>query len=758
MIKRFISAIVITFLAFTAATAQVVPAPVSFVAADGAFAIPPTLTVGASSKADARLVAKYLSLTGFSARAGSVAAAHVAVSRDTSLRPEQYKLDVTPQKITLCAADDAGLWYGVQSLAQLAEPSAGKSVAACSINDYPRFGYRGFMLDLVRCYIEPAEIKKFIDMAGRLKLNNVHLHLTDDNGWRLQIKKYPKLTEVGAWRVDRDDLFPGRLNPRSADEAATYGGFYTAAQMRDIVRYASERNINIIPEIEMPAHAAAAIASYPELACPVVNKFVGVFPGIGGKDASIILCGGNDKVYTFLQDVLDEVLDIFPSKRIHLGGDEANKAYWEKCPLCQQRIACEHLDGCEGLQAYLMDRIIAYVHSKGREAIGWDEVTYGNPKEEITIMGWQGDGGVAVNDSRTSGRKFILTPAKVLYLIRYQGPQWFEPWTYFGNCTLKDVYEYEPIQPDWTDAMKSNLLGLQASLWCEFCRTPQQMQYQVYPRLVALADAAWRPQGSGNWAAFLRTLDSAVLPVLNRKDMVCARSMYNLDHTVRPDREGGLSVWASCIRPDVEVRYCAGDSSFASSLPLTEPFKVSEPTTIYASTFRDGVQVGRTLALPLQFNKATGREVKSATCRNLLHPTLTNGLRASDRNSDFEWAGWWNDTADFIVDLGEVTDISSIRLGTLIHADICVAAPRTFYVYASEKGTSFELINKVDVADELIFHPKARVEDIVLGTFAHAPVKARYVKVVAVNPGCVPDGLAREGSPTWIYFDEIAIN
>lgn len=730
----------------------VVPQPASYTPAEGSYSMPSTPVVAAADHSSAKAAAsavKYLHNAGIEARKGSAAKADVRVRLDSSLGAEHYTLKATPGGVEIAAGDEAALMYAASTLAQLIRAGEG-TVAACAIDDFPRFGYRGLMLDVVRCYITPDEIKKFIDVAADLKLNNVHLHLTDDNGWRLEIKKYPKLTEVGAWRVARPDLFPGRRNARSADEPATEGGFYTQKEMRDIVRYAAERNINIVPEIEMPAHAAAAIASYPELACPVVDKFVGVFPGIGGKDASIILCAGNENTYTFLQDVLDEVMDIFPSKTIHLGGDEANKSVWEKCPLCNEKIEKEHLADHEELQAYLMDRINHYVRSKGRTAMGWDEVTYGDPKEDMIIYGWQGDGGVAVRDSRKSGRKFIMTPAKSTYLIRYQGPQWFEPFTYFGNITLRNAYEFEPVGDDWDENLRNNLLGIQGSLWSEFCKTPADMQYQVFPRLIGIADAAWRPEGTADWEGFLPALD-AYTATLDKRGITYARSMYNLDHKVTPNGKE-LEVTITNIRPDMEVRYSLNDSSFTEVMP--DVLTISEPATVYAATFHDGKQMGRTLALPLSFNKATGAKVIAPDCRNGLDYTLTNGLRASDRNSDFEWAGWHNAPAEFTVDLGSVMPVGQVSLGNLVHADICVAAPKHIYVYTSDNGNAFTLRKEIELPDDTVFHDKARILDI---DFGNLDTDARYIKFVAVNPGCIPDGKPREGAPTWMYFDEVTV-
>lgn len=726
----------------------VVPEPVSYEQAAGSFVLPRVLTVSGSAK-EVSDVVKYLKNAGFEARKGSKADFKVVI--DPQLKSEEYRINVYTDGVTVSASDKKGLMYAVETFAQLADANDRTSVTACSIEDYPRFSYRGLMIDPVRCFYTPEELRKMIDMASRLKINNVHLHLTDDNGWRLEIKKYPKLTSVGAWRVDRPDLFPGRLNAQSADEKATYGGYYTQNEMRDLVKYAAERNINIVPEIEMPAHSAAAIASYPELACSVVDKFVGVFPGIGGYDASIILCAGKDSTYKFLTDVIDEVLDIFPSPYIHLGGDEADKTIWKKCPDCNAKIEHEHLGNHEGLQAYLMDSINHYVRSKGRVAMGWDEVTYGDPKEDMIIYGWQGDGGVAVRDSRRSGRKFIMTPAKTLYLIRYQGPQWFEPFTYFGNNDLKDIYTYEPVGADWDDNLRSNLMGVQGSLWSEFCRTGDDMEYLVFPRLVAVADMGWRPEGRSDWEAFLPALDNFT-KTLDRNDINYARSMYNLSHVVSP-KDGKLEVTLSCIRPDVEIMY-ATDSTFTDARKYSDTFIVDSPTTIYASTFCDGKQMGRTLALNLDFNKATGATVKAPTCRNGLAYTLTNGLRGSDRNSDFEWAGWWNETAEFTVDLGEITPVNSINLGTLVHSDICVVAPKQIYVYTSPNATSFTLAGSVTLDDDTIYNKKARILDIDLPV---TPTEARYVKVVAVNPGRIPDGMAREGTATWMYFDNIDV-
>ena len=250
------------------------------------------------------------------------------------------------------------------------------------------------MLDVARYFLPKEEVLRMIDCIALLKINRLHLHLSDDNGWRLEIKKYPRLTEVGAWRVDRGALtFPERRNPQP-DEPTPVGGFYTQDEMKEIIRYAAERQIEVIPEIDIPAHSNAALAAYPEYACPVVKEFIGVLPGLGGRNSEIIFCAGNDRTYAFLQDILDEVIALFPSRYVHLGGDEATKTNWQKCPLCQARIRREHLTDTEALQGYFMGRMADYMRSKGKEVIGWDELTNSKLPEESIILGWQGLGTV----------------------------------------------------------------------------------------------------------------------------------------------------------------------------------------------------------------------------------------------------------------------------------------------------------------------------------------------------------------------------
>ncbi len=759
----------IALLNITAGTAvntqlPVVPAPKEYVCGDGTFVFTQQTTYGVENKAQLNIVAGFITL--FETSAGYIPAvsvgnknADVILRTDSTLTHEAYKLKITRDKITIAASDDAGFFYAFQTLKQLLPPakqgcsSSGESIyeiPAMEINDSPRFGYRGLMLDVSRFFIPKKDILKIIDAASLLKINKLHLHLVDDNGWRIEIKKYPKLTQVGAWRAERDEIFPDRRNSQPG-ESVPVGGYYTQDDIKEMIKYAAVRQIEIIPEIEMPAHTVSSLAAYPELACPVVAHYIGVLPGAGGKATRTVYCAGNDSVFTFLQDVLDEVIDLFPSKYIHLGGDEASKEYWSKCPKCRQRMKDENIEHVEELQSYFMTRMSDYVKSKGREVIGWDELTNSTLPDDVIIFGWQGLGNAALK-AAAQGHRFVMTPARVLYLIRYQGPQWFEPVTYFGNNTLKNVYDYEPVQDDWKPEYEQLLMGVQASMWTEFCTSAEDVEYMIFPRLLALADVAWVDKGKKDWGGFLKRMDS-VLPHIKGLGITCAESMYNIDHKVSP-AEGALTIELSCIHPDVAIRYTSDGTEPTGQSPLYDtPITVKKTQTIKAATFQDNKQKGKTLVLEIQKNKATGQTVTSASNNGTLG-VLTNGLRGSLRHTDFEWTGWYDQNAEFTLDLGRRTEIKNITIGSITNYGMAVHKPKTIRLYISSDNKDFEQIAEADYTPEEIFVDTTAVENII---FDKLKAKARYLKVEFESPGKCPAGHLKEDQGVWVYFDEIIV-
>lgn len=674
---------------------------------------------------------------------------------DTLLRPEAYRLEVTPGSIRIHAASDAGFFYATQTLRQLLPPGIESlekvngvewSVPACRITDEPRFGYRGFMLDVVRYFMPKENLMRLIDYIGMLKINKLHLHLVDDQGWRLEIKSHPKLTEVGAWRVERKEYFPGRPAPE-AGEPTPIGGFYTQDDMKEIIAYAASKSIEVIPEIEMPAHSTAAIAAYPELACDTKGRFVGVLPGFGGF--APVYCAGKEEVFHFLEDVLDEVIALFPSRYVHVGGDEATKEYWKACPYCQARMKSENIPNEEELQSYFMRRINSNLKSKGKILIGWDELTNSELPEDAVVLGWRGMGNAALKAAE-QGHPYIMAPARIVYLIRYQGPQWFEPRTYFGNNTLLDVYNYEPVKNGLSPELAQLMMGVQACLWTEFTNSPQEAEYLLFPRLTALAEVAWSPKGQRNWEHYLNRLDQLLLhyDVLG---IHYARSMFNLDHEVYPDN-GTLNVKLSCIRSDMNIRYTQdGTEPTAQSLLYTERLKQDKSGRIKAATFKEGKQMGKTLILDLKVNKATAKTINGKNDKLYL---LINGLKGSDKQSDSEWCGWYGQDAEFVVDLWDQEKIHTVELGTISDYGMGVHLPERLLLSVSDDGVNFKEVARKENGKDEIFARGIHTGKI---SFTDLNLEGRYLKVAFTNPGKCPEGHVRQGQPTWVYFDEIVV-
>lgn len=744
---------------------SLVPRPIQMVSGNGNYLFTPKTVFVVENEEQAEVARYFIDL--FTHAAGFTPKLNVGGKKgdvrlvtDRNLKEEAYQLEVTPKEIYIKASGAKGFFYALQTIRQMLPPSIESAelikgvswiVPAVSISDEPRFGYRGLMLDVARFFIPKENVLRIIDCMAMLKVNKLHFHLVDDNGWRIEIKQYPRLTEVGAWRVDRTNVpFHSRRNPEPG-EPTPIGGYYTQEEIKEIVAYAAKRQIEVIPEIEMPAHSNAALASYPNLACPVVDKFVGVLPGLGGNNANVIFCAGNDSVFTFLQNVLDEVIALFPSHYIHLGGDEANKTYWKKCPLCQERMKKEHLGHEEDLQGYFMKRMGDYVHSKGKEMMGWDELTNTTIPEGAVIFGWQKMGEAALKAAK-QGHRFVMTPARIMYLIRYQGPQWFEPVTYFGNNTLKDVFDYEPVQDNWESQYASLLMGVQASMWTEFCNKPEDVDYLLFPRLAALAEVAWTQPGKKDWGGFLKALDVYNAHIAG-KGVVYARSMYNIQQTVVPEN-GVLKVKLECIRPDVEIRYTVdGTDPIATSQCYEDVLTVKGAQTLKSATFMQGKQMGETLDLPIVWNKATAKPIVNGNVNELI---LTNGVRGSLKYTDSEWCCWErNNRVSFTVDLQKEEELHLLVLGGITNYGMAVHKPAWIRVSVSDDNINFKDVAEQRFSAEEIFREGTYKDDYSLNL---GNVTGRYVRIVAQGAGDCPDDHVRPGQEARIYFDEVIIN
>lgn len=743
---------------------SLVPCPVAIVPGTGNFQFTAKTVFAVENEEQAEVVKQFTALftnaAGFTPRIKTESKkGDVCLLTDASLDSEAYLLEITSKKIRIYASDVQGFFYALQSIRQLL-PAAIEgtqvvnalwAVPAMTITDRPRFSYRGLMVDVSRFFTPKENLLRIIDCMAMLKLNKLHLHLTDDNGWRIEIKRYPLLTEIGSRRVERPGApFFARRNARQG-EPTVEKGFYTQDDIREIVSYAMARHIEVIPEIEMPAHSNAALASYPLLACPVVDKYIGVLPGLGGAHADIIYCAGNDSVYTFLEGVIDEIVDLFPSRYIHLGGDEAWKVNWKKCPRCQARMKAEGLKNEEDLQGYFMARMARYVQSKGREVMGWDELTNTDIPEDAIIFGWQGRGQAALKAAKL-GHRFVMTPALILYLIRYQGPQWFEPLTYFGNNTLKDVYDYEPVQKEWSPAVEKLLMGVQASLWTEFCNKPEDVDYLLFPRLSALAEGAWTQTDRKDWQTYLKAMDRFNEHIA-AKGIVYARSMYNIQHTVTPV-DGQLQVKLECVRPDVQIHYATdGKEPDLQSALYSEPLRLTTSKTVKAATFANGEQIGKTLVLPVEWNKATAKPILGSNTEKL--KLLVNGVRGSLKQTDFEWCSWMNnDTISFTVDLQKKEEIHTVTLGCITVYGMAVHKPACIRVAVSDNNRNFRLAGELHYSQKEIFREGSYVDNC---SFALDNVQARYVRITLCGAGLCPENHVRPGQEARPFLDELII-
>ncbi len=517
-----------------------------------------------------------------------------------SLGNEGYSLNVTPQNITISANKPAGLFYGVQTLLQLVPPvkANGQVAVACAdITDFPRFGWRGLMLDVSRHFFTKDEVKRFIDQMVKYKYNVFHWHLTDDNGWRIEIKAYPKLTSVGAWSVFRTGRYGG-FAPEEEGEPATYGGFYTQDDIREVVKYASERFVTIVPEIDVPAHSKAVLAAYPEVSCS--GKPTTVSAGTNNGIGENVFCVGNEQNFKMLDVIFGELASLFPGEYIHIGGDEANREFWKGCPKCQQRMKEENIKDLPELQSYFTRRIGKIIASKGKKVIGWDEILEGGLAPEASVMSWRGlDGAIA---AAKAGHTAVMSPTSFCYLDYLQGEKNIER-NSFGYLRAKRIYEFEPV-PDGVDP--KFILGGQGNVWGEFIPNYRRVEYMTWPRALVLSEILWSPKGTRNWDEFVPRME-AQFPRFDQAEVNYATSIYDPEIAMVKAAEGDYRIVFTPEIKGLDVFYtfdCTFPDKFSAKYdgkPIKTPKGSSE---IWAFTYRDGKPIGRLLVITFDELKA----------------------------------------------------------------------------------------------------------------------------------------------------------
>ena len=679
---------------------------------------------------------------------------------DDNLKPEHYILDVTEKQITISASDNSGFLYGVQSLRQLLptsieskEPISGINweVPNLKIQDGPRFKWRGLMLDLSRHFFNKDYLKETIDALSLLKMNVLHLHLVDDQGWRIEIKKYPKLTEVGAWRVDQEDKHWSSRTVNSPDEKGTYGGFLTQEDLKDVVAYAQLKGIEVIPEIEMPAHVSSAIAAYPELSCFDNPKQIAV-PSGALWPITDIYCAGKEHTFEFLEDVLTEVMTVFSSKYIHIGGDEATKTNWETCPYCQKRIKDEHLENVDELQSYFIKRIEKFINSKGKKLIGWDEILEGGLAPDATVMSWRGfKGGL---EAAAQGHDVVMTPVSHSYFDYYQGPPELEPTAGGSVTTVSKVYQFDPVVDSMTEEEVKHVLGGQANLWAEHVPTESHSQYMIFPRLTALAETVWSPKSLRDWGDFSKRLSSA----FERYEYLginYAKSSFIVTSDIETNLENktvSLVLHNEFLESD--IRYALNNEPLnKDSKPYTKPIVLDETTAIKASLFKNDSLVGHVFKDTITFHKAVAHKVKYQTkyhdnYKGVGAFNLTNTLRGTKNFRDGRWQAWLNKPLEVIIDLETVKPINQVTLGSMENQKNGVYYPTTIEVLVSKDGINFDSIASVN-------RPFAIDEDIKLNDFKleFEQQNTRFIKVkasIAKN--------AENDKERWLFVDEILVD
>ena len=595
--------------------------------------------------------------------------------------PEGYQLDVTPGGIDLRAGSPDGLFYGMQTLRQL---YAGGEVPCVSIRDNPRFGYRGLHLDVSRHFFSKEEVMKLLDVMSFYKLNTLHMHLTDAGGWRIEIDKYPKLTSETAFRTESDwrkwwDGRDRKYLPEGTPGA--YGGYYTKEDIREIVKHAASKHINIIPEIEFPGHSEEVLMAYPELSCSGKPYQNGDF------------CIGNELSFTFMEDVLAEVIDLFPSEYIHVGGDEAGKSAWKKCPKCQALMKEKGMKNVDELQSYMIHRAEEFLNSKDRKLIGWDEILEGGLAPEATVMSWRGeDGGIK---SARMGHDVVMTPGNYMYLDLYQADPKTQPYAIGGYTPIKKVYSYDPVPADSLTVEECrHILGVQANTWTEYIQTPEHLEYMMFPRALAVAEIGWTSQELRTWEDFKPRMNAHISKLQGMGIRTFTLS-DELEVTMQVDTAGReIEVILDAEKYPAEIRYTTdGSVPVASSALYAGPITVQDSAHIKAAIFRDGVLQGTPTEKKVDYHRAINKPIhyNSKLYEGYMAGgtnALLDGYRGGLTYLDGRWQGYLDDL-DCVIDMEEETDIHKVSIRFMQLIGPGVFQPGQVELLTSEDGENF---------------------------------------------------------------------
>ncbi len=599
-------------------------------------------------------------------------------------------------------------------------------------------------LDVGRHFFSVDFIKKYIDMMSMLKMNTFHWHLTEDQGWRIEIKKYPKLNEIAAFR--KETLIGHYSDQPHQFDGKKYGGYYTQEQIKDIVAYAAKRQIDVIPEIEMPGHSVAAISAYPELGC--TGKQIDVATKWGVFDD--IYCT-KESTFNFLEDVLDEVMALFPSKYIHIGGDEAPKTNWKSCPNCQKLIKKENLKDEHGLQSYFITRMEKYINAKGKQIIGWDEILEGGLAPNATVMSWRG-----INGAVTAAKQHhdvILTPGSHCYFDHYQSTNENEPVAIGGFLPLEKVYSFNPIPEELTAEESKYVLGAQGNVWTEYMQTEDKVEYMLFPRIVALSEVVWAKPENKNYESF----KSRLIQYQKRLDLLdvnYANHLYEISGKLNTTKEG-LTYTLEASSKDESIRYTTDGTTPNIDSPLYDgPISIKKSSTIKAASFNATVIISSVFTETITTHKAVGKKISLSVAPSLKYnaggtQALVNGISGNNkRYGDKEWLGFDGKDVEITIDLEKETEIKSISMRFHNGNGQWIYAPKEIgFSFKLNDGKTVNYLNQIKNRDSLLVNHKIPFKEL----------KANSIIITIPNYGIIPDGKQGAGHKAWLFIDEIIV-
>ncbi len=683
---------------------------------------------------------------------------------EPSMPEEAYSLEISGKAAVVKASSLRGVNYAVQTIKQMLpveifgkEEAAGRdwSLKCAVINDAPRFGYRGFMLDDARHFFGLEAVKKYLDIMEVHKLNKFHWHLTDEQGWRIEIRKYPELTEKGSIR--KETWIGHTTNPDNGFDGTPYGGFYTQDQIREVVAYAASKGIDVIPEIDLPGHMVAALATYPELGCTGGPYEVRTTWGVAAE----VLCAGNERTFEFLENVLEEVVELFPCEYIHLGGDECPKTSWEKCPKCQAKIrelglkddgrfSAEHY-----LQSYVMERVAGFLKSKGRKIIGWDEILEGKIGQDATIMSWRGTSGG--KKAVKLGNDVIMSPNTYCYLDRYQSDdKKNEPFGYGRYVPVTKSYSFEP-QEGMTDGEKVHIIGVQANMWTEYIADTEYLEYMLNPRLAAISEVQWCRPENKNWERFVANADE-LCGIYDIMGYNYATHLFDVRGTLDVNR--GKACLEMALGSHGRIRYTLDGSDPTFDSPVyTKPLEIRETCVLKARGERDG-KLTRLYEKSFEFHKAMLRPITflSEPVEDEKYPNnspemLVDGLISRGGFNNGEYVGWIDRPFEAVVEMDGTTPYSEVMLSTAVDKTENVAGPMDIVVYTSEDGTDYTEVARMDVP------AMDRNEESGCREYSVSfhETSAKFLKIRARSLDKMPQWHGNRGRAGYLFIDEVAV-